>query len=260
MSNTKLNILIVEDSLSFALELEMLVKELHYHVLARVDNSAEALELIFANHPDLILMDIEIKGSMTGTQIGQSIRHLNIPILYISSMSDEQNFHAAEASNMIGYLVKPIDKISLRSAIQLAIAKAYIDQIKQKQSDVAAQPSLPEPVQEEHFLMKDCYFFKKKDVFHKVKIEDICIIKSNDNYCTFYTVRGEQFTSRIALGKLESMLPADIFFRPHRQYIVQISCIEKINLHDSTIIVAKQEIPLSRSKRQELEQKITKMS
>ena len=72
MSDFSLKILIVEDELSFALELQMLLEELNYNVLKHVDNSDEALKVIYENHPDLIFMDIDIKGDLSGIEIGTS--------------------------------------------------------------------------------------------------------------------------------------------------------------------------------------------
>ncbi len=252
MNPFNLNILIVEDNLSFALELEMLLDELNYNVLARVDNSAEALEVIFSKNPDLILMDIDIKGSLTGVEIGQKIKHLEIPILYITSIKDEETFKAAQQSNLIGYLVKPIDKITLQTAIQLAIEKAFL--IKSKNVSNTIGEATPE-----NFLSKDRFFFKKSGCYHKVHIYDIAYIKSDDNYCETTTIHEQKFTTRITLGKFESLLPSQQFIRTHRQYIVQIDCIDSIDFHDSVLRIHQTEIPVSRSKRKELETLIRKM-
>ena len=125
MNTFRLKVLIVEDNFSFAIELEMLLEELNYEVISKHDNSATALEAIFSKEPDLILMDINIKGELNGVEIGQKIIGLNIPILYITSFKDEATYREAAKSNMIGYLVKPIEKYSLRTAVQLAIEKAH---------------------------------------------------------------------------------------------------------------------------------------
>ena len=100
MTNSALKILIVEDNISFALELEMILDEIGYQIIATVDNSAEALDIIFSKEPDLILMDIDIKGNLSGTQIGQKIKHLNIPIIFITSFDNKERYEDARQSNM----------------------------------------------------------------------------------------------------------------------------------------------------------------
>lgn len=252
MNPFNLNILIVEDNLSFALELEMLLDEMNYNVMARVDNSAEALDIIFSQNPDLILMDIDIKGNLTGVEIGQKIKHLGIPILYISSIQNEETFKAAEESNLIGYLIKPIAKFSLQTSVQLAIEKAY--SLKSQREKTTREP---EPV--ENFLSKDRFFFKKAGTYHKVKIADIAYIKSDDNYCQTTTIQNQTFMTRITINKFESLLPSGLFIRTHRQYIVQINQIDTINFQDGVLKINQKEIPVSRTKRKEMEALIRKM-
>lgn len=246
-----LSILIVEDNLSFALELEMLVEELHYRTIGRADNSGEALDLIFSKNPDLILMDIDIKGNLSGLEIGEKIAHLNIPILYITGLADQTYEQALKQKGTIGYLVKPVDKITLRSSINLAIAKAYTLQSERTEEGT---PTI------EHFIGQDHLFLKKKGTYRKVAFGDIVFIKSNDNYCEVHTAKEDVFTARMPLSKFGSLLPHKSFFRPHRQYIVQTSFIESVNFQDSTITVMHKEIPLSRENKKELEALIHKIA
>ena len=152
MATFSLKILIVEDSPSFALELQMLLEELGYEVLATVDNSEEALRIIYNTQPDLILMDIGIKGAMSGIEIGDKIQDLQIPILYITAAKDREYYKAAQQSNMIGYMVKPVERISLKTAIQLSISKAYA--LKNQHTNT--------PNIENNIVHQDFYFFQKE--------------------------------------------------------------------------------------------------
>ncbi len=245
MSISSLKVLIVEDNLAFALQLEMLLEKLGYFVCGRVASSVDAFKKIHAENPDLILMDIDIQGNMTGVQVGKKISNLNIPILYITSHGDETTYALAQESNMIGYLVKPVNKISLRSGIELAISKAY--------SLKAEEQRNTELQVEDHIVTKHSFFFKKRDTIYKVLTRDISFIKSDDNYSRITNVQGEIFTARITLGKLEKILPKGLFMRAHRQYIVQIDKIESIDTESNTIQIGEEGIPLSRSRRKELE-------
>jgi len=242
MSPFSLKILIVEDNLSFALELQMLLEELGYQILDRVDNSTDALHVIHGKQPDLILMDIDIKGNMSGLDIGQKIKHLEIPILYITSAKDKLNYEAAQQSNMIGYMVKPVEKISLKTAIQLSISKAYT--LKNHTTNTTSVNN--------NIVHQEFYFFKRQDTFHKVHIKDIAFIKSDDNYCKSYTLSGETFVTRIGISQLEKMLPPKLFMRIHRQYIVQVSCIDAIDFNSNLLKIKGHAIPISRSKRKAL--------
>lgn len=242
MSPFSLKILIVEDNLSFALELQMLLEELGYQILDRTDNSKDALRIVYKKQPDLILMDIGIKGDLSGLDVGQKIKHLEIPILYITSAKDKQHYRAAQQSNMIGYMVKPVEKISLKTAIQLSISKAYA--LKNHQGDT--------PSVKNNIVHQDFYFFKRQDIFHKVYLKDIAFIKSDDNYCQSYTVGGKTFVTRIGISQLEKELPPKLFMRIHRQYIVQVSCIDSIDFNSNSLKISRYTIPISRTKRKAL--------
>lgn len=246
-SNTNLNILIVEDDLSFALELEILVTKIGYSIIGRVDNSAEALELIYTENPDLILMDVNIKGKMTGLDIGQKIRHLDIPILFITSFGDEAHYQEAQKSKIIGYLVKPVDKYSLRSAINLALVNSVLTLNQSTVNQSIINKS------EENFIIKNAFFFKKKDLYFKVKIEEITYIESDDKYTLTHTIKGEKFMARIPISQMEKSLPFHQFLRIHRSCIVAINQITSVNFFEGTLQVGKNELPVSRAKQKELQ-------
>lgn len=245
MEQFKLNVLIVEDNLSFALELEMQVEDIGYNVIGRVDNSAEALEIIMSDQPDIILMDVDIKGRLSGLEIGERIKHLNTPILYITSYGDEEHYAKAQESNMIGYLVKPIEKYSLKTALQLAFQNAH-----------HIQPTANKEERDNHFLSKDYIFFKKKGAFFKVPIQSIAFVQSNNNYCETHTEDKEVFISRISISQMEEMLPSSDFMRTHRQYIVKLDKIDAVNFQDGTLKIIGKEIPVSRGKRSEIAEMI----
>ena len=251
MNPFNLNILVVEDNYSFALELQMLLEKLNYNVIDRVDNAADALEIIFSKSPDLILMDIHIKGNLSGVEIGEKIKHLNIPILYITSIQDETYYRAAQKSNMLGYLLKPIEKISLRTTLELAIAKAY--HLKTTAKELAT------PESKDNFIAKDSLFVKKNGVYHKVKISEIAFVKSDENYCRIVNINGGEFIIRITLSKIEKLLPPTLFLKIHRQYIVQIEHISTIDFNDGMAKVNNLQIPISRAKRKYLAARINKL-
>jgi len=115
-----MQILIVEDDMSIALDLEMLIDELGYELLGLVDNAEAALAIALEKLPDLILMDISIKGKYSGLEVAEKIKHLPIVILFITSHQTEEVFQRAKLTNFAGYLTKPITKVSIIGAIEMA--------------------------------------------------------------------------------------------------------------------------------------------
>ncbi len=252
MSEQKLNILIVEDDPLFAVELEMLIIELDYNVLARVDNSGEALEVIMTDSPDFILMDVDIKGKMTGLEIGEKIKHLDIPICFITSYGDEEHYKQAQKSNMVGYLVKPVNKYSLKSAIALAIQSLKPNPVTDVENELGEDQS------EDEFILKDYLFFKKKGAYKKVFINEILFLEADGDYVNVHLKGKEKFTTRMRLSDMESQLPEETYMRVHRSYIINLEKIEAINFQINTLEIDGHRIPISRSNKDKLQQSVRK--
>lgn len=232
-----LSVLIVEDDLSFAIELDMLVREIGYNVKARVDNSAEAIEIALMDSPDLILMDIDIKGRLNGLEVAEKITHLEIPILFITSHNNDEDYERAKQTSFIGYLVKPVNKYSLKSAIKLAM-----DSLK-KANSVGTNNEL--------FTTQKHLFFKRKGVYQKVKIEEIHFIEASDDYSVCHTVGGK-FISGLRLKELEELLVSHGFYRIHRSYLANLMATTSIDVNNNELTINGKIIPFSRRAKNEL--------
>lgn len=235
-----LSLLIVEDSLSYAIELEAMSERIGYHVIGTVDNSAEALELIYSESPDLVIMDIGIKGRMDGTEIGVKVSHLGIPILYLTSHKEEHFRQKALSTNNIGYLIKPIDSITLETILRMAVLKAYFHG---KDQDVVANPQKS---------TNPSIYFKKEGIYQKVNTKDIVTISSEDNYCKTTLRDGSTYLLRSTLSKLKTLLNEPDFFQIHRSHLIRLSMIKSVDFTKLEVTVISQKLPISRSKVNEL--------
>lgn len=120
----KANILIVEDERIVAEDIQTSLKELGYSVAGIVSSGEEALKKAAAEHPDLVLMDIMLKGEMNGTEAAEQIRSLyNIPIIYLTAYADENVLARAKITEPFGYIVKPFEDMELNSSIEIALYK-----------------------------------------------------------------------------------------------------------------------------------------
>ena len=219
---------------------EQLAIEIGFNVLATVDNSAEALDIIFSKQPDLILMDINIKGRLSGIEIGKRIVHLEIPILYITSFNDYATYKDASESNLAGYIVKPVDKLTLATSLKLLIKNSFKDLSLNNSSGIISKEE------------QDYIFFMKNNTYHKVMVDNILFVKSNDNYSSFTLEDDSNFLIRIKLSKVEELLTSRQFIRCHRQYIVNQKKIQAINASLNTLDVRGHEVPFSKTKKLEI--------
>ena len=136
MNSEKKKILVVEDEFITAADLIASLEYLGYCVPASTDTGQEVLELAEKFMPDLILMDINLKGEMTGIDVAEEIRaHLDIPIIFLTGQADEATISKAIESEPFGYILKPFEERSLKTAIMMALYKHSID-IKLKASEL----------------------------------------------------------------------------------------------------------------------------
>lgn len=108
-------VLIVEDDILLALVQERMLARLGYQTVAKVESGEEAIELVKRNKPDLILMDITLKGRLDGISTMQEIRKFSdVPVIYLSGSSiDRFNYERARKTGFVDYLVKPVSQEDL---------------------------------------------------------------------------------------------------------------------------------------------------
>jgi CheY-like chemotaxis protein len=116
-------IFFVEDDEVLARVIEWRLAKLGHKVCGFSNNGAEAIEKIKELTPDLVLLDIELQGTMDGIEIGEFLAEkTQIPFIYLTSHTEENFLKRAKKTGPKGYIKKPFDDENLRVAIELAIA------------------------------------------------------------------------------------------------------------------------------------------
>jgi two-component system, response regulator PdtaR len=123
-------ILIVEDEFIAAADLKERLENLGYNIMGIANTGEDAIKKTGETHPDIILMDIMLKGKMDGIEAAQQIRDLyNIPFIYLTAYFDNATLKRAKKTEPYGYITKPYDEIRIRSTIEMAV---YNHQKEQK--------------------------------------------------------------------------------------------------------------------------------
>lgn len=131
-------ILIVEDENIVALDMRMRLESLGYRVLDVVDQGDLAVERAAALKPDLVLMDIKLRGSVDGIDAALKLRDLiDTPVVFVTAFTDEKTLERAMASSPYGYVVKPFRERELRIAIELALYKYHYELSMRKAKELA---------------------------------------------------------------------------------------------------------------------------
>ncbi|WP_242923684.1 LytR/AlgR family response regulator transcription factor [Pontibacter liquoris] len=237
---TKPKILISEDEVIIAEDIAASLKELGYEICA-IDTGEDTLDMIRETQPDLVLLDINLRGEADGVEIGHRIRQeFNIPFIYLTAYADKGTLDRAKKTEPDGFLVKPFDEKGLRSAIEIALYKhdntshhtngKEIDGMQQstKEQEVAA----------------DYIFVKVKHRIIKVHYSDILWVEAYDNY-SFIVTADQKYLVSSTLKDMEQKLPSQNFVRVHRSYIANLDKIEA--LEENSVVFAKGDIPIGKS-------------
>src|SRR6266536_2039149 len=116
--------LIIEDEILIAEELRERLSRLGFYVIAAVDSADEGIAIATRERPDLVLMDIRLKGEKDGVQAAKEIRqHVDVPIVYLTAHSDELTVNRAKATEHDGFILKPFQRRELQSTIEAARAQ-----------------------------------------------------------------------------------------------------------------------------------------
>lgn len=120
----KAKILVVEDEAVVAEDIKVTLQNMGYEVSAVIPSGETAVKKTEELKPDLVLMDIVLKGKLNGIDAAREIHsRLNIPVIYLTAYSDEKTLERAKVTEPFGYIVKPFGDRELHSAIEVALYK-----------------------------------------------------------------------------------------------------------------------------------------
>ncbi|HCV32493.1 MAG TPA: hybrid sensor histidine kinase/response regulator, partial [Microcoleaceae bacterium UBA9251] len=129
-----IKILVVEDEIIVAEDIAGRLKRMGYAVTATVPSGEEAIAKVAENQPDLVLMDIVLKGDMDGITAAEKIRiNTNVPTVFLTAYADEKTLQRAKLTDPFGYIVKPFQQQDLRVTIEIALHRREIE-VKMRQA------------------------------------------------------------------------------------------------------------------------------
>ncbi|RIJ36743.1 LytR/AlgR family response regulator transcription factor [Pontibacter oryzae] len=236
---TKPKILISEDEVIIAEDLAASLEELGYETCA-IDSGEDTIDMIRETHPDLVLLDINLKGDADGVDIGSRIRQeFKIPFIYLTAYADHATVDRAKKTQPDGFLVKPFDEKSLRSAIEIALYKHD----NNRKGDLPTNGShLPDHKDQE--FTSDYIFVKVKHRIIKVHYNDILWVEAYDNY-SFIVTADQKYLVSSTLKDMEHKLRSQNFVRVHRSYIANLDKIEA--LEENSVVFSKGDVPIGKS-------------
>lgn len=228
----KLKIGIVEDEMIIASVIQDCLKKLNYEVVEPVISFNDAIEMLYTEQPDMVLIDIRISGNKDGIELAEYIReNYSIPFIYLTANSDKETLTRAKKTNPNAYLLKPFTQSDLYTAIEIGLNNFEM----QKTMNSKVQTSI---------VIKDGY-----DLIN-ISFSEIVFLSSADNYVKFYLKNGKSILSRSTISEMISRLPQNLFCQISRSSIINMNFISKVEKNN--VLVNDIPLPITSTYRQKL--------
>lgn len=242
---TSVKILVVEDEMIIGAKISMQLTSLGYEVTGILPRGDEAILHLEQNKPDIVLLDINLKGTIDGIETAKQIHQKHdTPIIYITANSDEATFNRAKSTKPFAFIAKPFKQLDLQRAIELAISRMAENETGK----------MDEAESDEHpFILNDRIFVRYKEKMLKIMLADILYIEADRNYSRIFTANREHLLS-ITLKTIEEKLPVKLFQRIHRSYVINIMHVDEVAEHH--VMIAQKPIPLGTGMREQLMQRL----
>ncbi len=209
-----IRILVVEDNSIVAEDIVLSLKDLGYEVVEHVKTGEAAIQAAQSHRPDLIMMDINLKGQLDGIQAVEKINAESpTPVIYLTAYSDSKTFERAKVTGPAAYLVKPFVEKDLRISIELAIHNFA----------VASRVGSTSPSAEH--VIKDAIFLKINKKFIKITVSETTLIEADGSYCTVHTDHHKHLLT-MNLRSFETHIRHPDLMRVSRSCIVNIRRVD----------------------------------
>lgn len=236
-----LRILIVEDDPMVARVLRHLMHQLGYEVAATLDTAEEAEARFDELQPDLLLLDIRLGGPTDGIELARRLlERRSLPLVFLTSDKERSTFERALATGPLAFLLKPFDEETVVRAVEVAVAQFA------RQQD-ANTGLLPDGVA----LVPGALYVRDNNRLQKIVYDDLLWLEADGSHVHLHTP-GRKHTIKVSLRELESRLPAYRFQRIRRDTMVQVACIDNLDLAAATVWVRGVELPFGRTYRDDL--------
>lgn len=229
----KYRILIAEDEDWIAEDLRETLQENDFEVIGVVDSYEKALLTLRDCTPDLVILDIRLKGIGTGVDIAKEINERwGIPFLFLSSNIDPKTMKDILDEVPASILTKPCKPVDLIASVRLALSKGTIEITKNETN-----------------IIEDDFFVKSEHSYRKIEIPKLLYVKGEGSY-TKVQLQDERLVLRATLKYFDFLENHVNLLRVHRSYIVNTSHIDKI--HSKHLDVKEFEIPITKEGRDQL--------
>jgi two-component system response regulator LytT len=232
------SVLVVEDENIVAKDIQQSLQKMGYKVIGTASSGEKAKEILKENQPDIILMDIMLKGDMSGIDTAEYVKEIyDLPVIFLTAYADESTLSKAKITEPYGYILKPFKEIDLHTSIEMALYKHKKTSELKKENEIYA--TLLDGNGSADFL-----FIRAKSKLVKIKMVDLFYVEALKDYVTFHTANGD-YTIHATMKDIEQKLPGKQFIRVHRSFIIRVDRIVSLEQSQGILYLENDTNPIS---------------
>lgn len=252
---SKINVLVVEDESIVSKDIQHSLKKLGYNVVGVSSTGEKAIMLAQSVHPDVVLMDIMLKGDMNGIEAATQIRETcAIPVIFLTAYADESTLAKAKITEPYGYILKPFKEIDLHTNIEMAIYKheKEIEIIKERD---LLYSLVDNKDGDKDLKQTDSVFVKSNSQLVKLMKNEIFYIEALKDYVIIHT-KDKRYTIHSTMKDIDAKMGDEEFQRVHRSYIVRVDKIKAIDTPNLILEEIDKQIPIGGSYKDDLSSRL----
>jgi two-component system, LytTR family, response regulator len=233
-------VIIIDDEVKICENLEQMLADScpNVEVVAACQSVDSGISAIRQFKPDAVFLDVQLKGE-TGFDLLSKMPNIDFEVIFSTGHAE----HAVRAFQFsaIDYLLKPIDAVDLKRAVEKVDKKRNSDITKRIETLI----SNFKPAKSSQYKMA----IPSSDGLVFVKISDIIYCEASGNYTTFYTADGKKYLVCRTLKEYDDMLSDSDFFRVHNSYLINLNSVKKYIRGDGGQVIMSNDISIDVSKR-----------
>ncbi len=231
-----MKVFLVEDEWVHAEDIRISIENLGHEWLGYSSEGFDAITKINQLQPDVILLDMMLHGAQSGTAIAAHInKEIKKPFIYVTSIIDDAVIEQGLHTNPVAYLTKPVNEGDL---------KAALIKVKSFTTTTDAYDVNDTPEQLLIRIGRNLQPLNKTNILY--------IETGEKNYCKIYASDGNHFIVKKSLTSLMELLDAKQFYRIHKEYIINLTAVTRIDEAEQLVYINKNSIPVGSNYKQGL--------
>ena len=234
--SAKIRFLIVDDDELIRTTLDVILSDLGHTIVASVDNAVDALVGYSVHQPHVVICDIGINGNVDGIELAKKLLQIRkCQLLFLTGHSDEAVFNKAKKLAPLAFITKPIVRADFERTIALAAEHS-------NETIGFVTQSMP---------VEGCLYTRVGNKLKKIAIANIEYIEVDGKYSSI-CIANRLVNCKIALKELQAKLPQKDFVQVNRSSVINLNCIEDIDMARQMIKMPSAEISIGRNFKESL--------